>query len=327
MDNYQITLPNGKYEIIDVLNNVTIPDCIVFNKIGTGHGEKKLYVGSVNNPVTLEFFDDFDRDCFFLKRDLYKFMQDIQPEVMNPQQNYANPSKLISFYQKVQEALDNINGEVVPFRVYRVEVRPPRIYINSYSENWDLFRKVALPNISYISFIKLRGQSGHIYYYCRPFLDYRNDIVKYESPFEVEEQKKIEASDKNEKEKGNLIKARKGQGLYRQRLLEECPFCPISMINDERLLIASHIKPWAKSNDKEKIDPKNGLALSPNFDCLFDNGFMTFTIDKKIIVSPWISPMNQKRLGIYTGMKVPKLPLDSAREKYMEYHRQHIYKG
>lgn len=41
MDNYQIKLPNGNYEIIDVLNNVTIPDCIVFNKIGTGHGEKK----------------------------------------------------------------------------------------------------------------------------------------------------------------------------------------------------------------------------------------------------------------------------------------------
>lgn len=327
MDNYQIKLPNGKYEIIDVLNNVTIPDCIVFNKIGTGHGEKKMYVGSVNNPTTLEFFDNFERDCFFLKRDLEKFMLDIKPEVMHPQQNYARPERLIPYYQKVREKLDSINGEVVPFRLYRVGVTPPRIYINSNSENWDLFRRVALPNISYISFIKLRGHAGNIYYYCRPFLDYRNDIVKYESPLEVEEEQKIEASDKDEKEKGNLIKARKGQGLYRQRLLEECPFCPISMINDERLLIASHIKPWAKSDDKEKIDPKNGFALSPNYDCLFDNGFMTFTPDKEIIVSPWISPMNQKRLGIYTGMKVPRLPLDSAREKYMEYHRENIYKG
>lgn len=147
MDNYQIKLPNGNYEIIDVLNNVTIPDCIVFNKIGTGHGEKKMYVGSVNNPTTLEFFDNFDRDCFFLKKDLEKFMLDIKPEVMHPQQNYARPERLISYYQKVREKLDSINGEVVPFRLYRVGVTPPRIYINSNSENWDLFRRVALPAI------------------------------------------------------------------------------------------------------------------------------------------------------------------------------------
>ena len=99
------------------------------------------------------------------------------------------------------------------------------------------------------------------------------------------------------------------------------------MINDERLLIASHIKPWVDSNDKEKIDPKNGFMLAPNYDCLFDKGFMTFSPDKEIIVSPWISPMNQKRLEIYTGKKVPKLPLDKEREKYLEYHRQYIYKG
>jgi len=37
--------------------------------------------------------------------------------------------------------------------------------------------------------------------------------------------------------------------------------------------------------------------------------------------------MNQKRLGIYTGMKVSKLPLDDEREKYMIYHRENVYKG
>ena len=144
---------------------------------------------------------------------------------------------------------------------------------------------------------------------------------------ELLEEKKISESSISKNEKEVLIQARKGQGKYRQKLLEECPYCPISMINDERLLIASHIKPWAKSDDKEKIDPKNGFMLSPNYDCLFDNGFMTFESDKTIIVSPWISPMNQKRLGIYTGMKVSKLPLDDEREKYMIYHRENVYKG
>lgn len=322
-----IKLDNGTYSILDVLNNVTIPDCIVFNKTGTGHGEKKMYVGSVNNSNTLSFFDNFDRDCFFLKSDLIKFMLDIKPEFETPQQQYARPDRLMKYFLMAQESLSKIKGEVVPFRLYRVGVTPPRIYINSDSENWDIFRRIALPNISYISFLKLQGHAGSIYYYCRPFMDYRTDIIKYDSPLDIAEEDKIQKSDKSDKEKGNLISARKGQGLYRQKLLDECPFCPISGINDERLLIASHIKPWVKSDDKEKIDPKNGFALSPNYDCMFDNGYMTFASDKTIIVSPWISPMNQKRLGIYTGMKVPKLPLDSEREHYLEYHREYVYKG
>lgn len=54
-----------------------------------------------------------------------------------------------------------------------------------------------------------------------------------------------------------ISKAREGQGKYRELLLEQCHFCPITMISDERLLIASHIKPWAASSDDEKIDPYN----------------------------------------------------------------------
>jgi len=54
-----------------------------------------------------------------------------------------------------------------------------------------------------------------------------------------------------------ISKAREGQGKYRELLLEQCHFCLITMISDERLLIASHIKPWAASSDDEKIDPYN----------------------------------------------------------------------
>lgn len=43
-------------------------------------------------------------------------------------------------------------------------------------------------------------------------------------------------------EKETIIKSTVVQGKYREKLLEECPFCQIRMVNDERLLIASHIK-------------------------------------------------------------------------------------
>ena len=130
----------------------------------------------------------------------------------------------------------------------------------------------------------------------------------------------------SKKEKERLIKARVGQGAYREKLLEECPFCPFTLVDDERLLIASHIKPWVKSTDKEKIDPKNGFMFTPTYDKLFDRGFITFADDKSLIVSPWLSSMNQERLSIYTGKLIDKLNLDEERKEYLKYHRENILK-
>ena len=95
---------------------------------------------------------------------------------------------------------------------------------------------------------------------------------EYEKEIEIEEvDEKDQAKDNSTKQMLNyhekfqqeIRKARDGQGKYREELLEQCRFCPFTMIADERLLIASHIKPWAASNDKEKVDPFNGYILSP----------------------------------------------------------------
>jgi len=133
----------------------------------------------------------------------------------------------------------------------------------------------------------------------------------------------VEPKSKN----GDIKDARLGQGKYREQMLEECPFCPITMINDERLLIASHAKPWAVSTDKEKVDPKNGLILSPLFDKLFDKGFITFTDDKYMKLSNWITPQNYKRMGLKDNTYIQMLPLDKERCKYLAYHRDSVFKG
>jgi len=97
------------------------------------------------------------------------------------------------------------------------------------------------------------------------------------------------------------------------------------MISDDRLLIASHIKPWAKSNEIEKIDPYNGFMLTPTFDYLFDKGFMSFANDKKIILSPFLSKMTYSKIGISDNKSFPLLPIE-GREDYLEYHRNEILK-
>ena len=45
-----------------------------------------------------------------------------------------------------------------------------------------------------------------------------------------------------------------------------------------------------------------------------------------MLVSVWLSPLNQKRLNIYNGKKIEKLPLNDERKKYLEYHRNNIFK-
>ena len=119
-----------------------------------------------------------------------------------------------------------------------------------------------------------------------------------------------------------LIKARQGQGSFRQKLLKLYPICPLTDLDVQSLLIASHIKPWSVCNNNERLDPFNGLMLAPNIDALFDKGLITFDTDGTIKIHPTIDPENQERLGISRDMK---LKIEPESEKYFEYHRNHVF--
>ena len=119
-----------------------------------------------------------------------------------------------------------------------------------------------------------------------------------------------------------LIKARQGQGSFRQKLLKLYPICPLTDLDVQSLLIASHIKPWSVCNNNERLDPFNGLMLAPNIDRLFDKGLITFDPDGTIKIHPTIDPENQKRLGIFPDMQ---LKIEPESEKYFEYHRNHVF--
>ena len=119
-----------------------------------------------------------------------------------------------------------------------------------------------------------------------------------------------------------LIKARLGQGSFRQNVLEQYPSCPLTGLDIQPLLIASHIKPWSVCNNNERLDPFNGLMLAPNIDALFDKGLITFDTDGTIKIHPTINPENQKRLGIFPDMQ---LKIEPESEKYFEYHRNHVF--
>ena len=304
---------NGRtFRIIDTVEKMTIADSFVLrpNKIGTGKGEAKLYIGN-ENEVTRNFYGERGIDA--------------KTEYKNPEQEYRAKEHFPTLWEERMDKINNLD-EVIPFTLYeQTQIAGPRIYINALpkDQNYKLIREIALPNISYLSAIKLIDPNGEAFFYFKPFVEY---FGEYENPYVIEEENKILEEEISTEVKVQLISARKGQGKYRQALLEQCPYCPITLISDDRLLIASHIKPWVKSDDNEKLDPKNGFMLTPTFDLLFDRGFISFSNDKKLIVSPWLSKMTCSKLNIAPNKQYPMLPV-KGREKYLEYHRHEVFKG
>lgn len=325
-----------KYKVIDTYDNiVTIPDCFVLgkNKLGVGHGEGKLYLGSKDKMRTFFGTEGFDARCFLLKEDLITYILTLKNEYLSPSQNYIGREDFPRLWGERLKKVQNLE-DIIFFSVKdQTQITGPRGYVNSLEDGYKLIRELSLPLVSYVSIMQVGSSSSAPLYYWKLFVDFEIISQKKNVPLvfsygksgETKEETKSEP--KNKKKEDEIRNARIGQGKYRERLLEDCPYCPITMVNDERLLIASHIKPWAVSDDTEKIDPKNGFMLSPLYDKLFDRGFITFTEDKHMVISNWLSPQNVKRLRLEDNLYVPRLPLDDKRLYYLNYHRQSVFKG
>jgi hypothetical protein len=147
----------------------------------------------------------------------------------------------------------------------------------------------------------------------------KNEIV-FKNTNKVKE-KKFDST-----EKYSQLKIRKWQSYFRELLLKEMKCCPITWIDDKKILVASHIKPWAHSNNEERLNVKNWILLSPLFDKLFDKWIwlITFTLEKKILISNKLSKDNILRLNVNNKQIIENLNI-SWREEFLEYHRKYIF--
>jgi len=321
----KIELLNQKYNVIDTKEKITIADSFVVrqNKIGSGNGEAKLYIGNDSDNLRSFFGENgFRLKCFLMKKDLLNYLDETQVEYLRPEQPYINKLKLPQLWADRKNEIDKLTEKIEFEIIEETQISGPRVYVKSSDDAYKIIRKLSLPNITFISVVKLLNENMDIEYYFRLFADYFGDIVH---PFRRQEEEIEIKALLNEKDGENKSKARLGQGKYRAELLQQCPFCPITMVADDRLLIASHIKPWAKSNEIEKIDPYNGFMLTPTFDYLFDRGFMSFTDDKKTLLSPFLSKMTYSKLGISDNKTFNFLPTE-GRENYLKFHREEILK-
>lgn len=147
--------------------------------------------------------------------------------------------------------------------------------------------------------------------------------VPDEEEQEREELKLSQRADIAETEKQQLIKARRGQGLFRSRVSMLEKSCRVTGVNKKAHLRASHIKPWSKSTDSEKLDGNNGLLLSPHIDHLFDKGFISFTNEGTLLISSKLDQNIMHQWKIQPDVNVGKFNVNQAH--YLEFHRNNIF--
>lgn len=128
-----------------------------------------------------------------------------------------------------------------------------------------------------------------------------------------------------------LVKTRVNQHVFRTIVLNNFSSkCCITGIDATELLVASHIVPWS-SNEKERLNPHNGLCLNALMDKAFDKGLITVTPDFKVQLSTKLATKTTKFTAEYfhqygnIQIQVPKKFTPST--LFLEYHNQHIFQG
>ena len=124
-------------------------------------------------------------------------------------------------------------------------------------------------------------------------------------------------------EKDSIVKSRIGQGIFRKGLIEYWHGCAISQCPLTWMLIASHIKPWRDADNQERLDPYNGLLLLPNYDKLFDLGYISFKSKGKIMFSRLLDKFNRETIGLTNNLHLVKL--EEQHLKYLKYHNDNCF--
>ena len=102
-------------------------------------------------------------------------------------------------------------------------------------------------------------------------------------------------------------------------------------MNEKQLLVASHIKPWSKSDkENERVNPRNGLCLNALHDKAFDRGLITITPNFEVLISDKLrdAQMDEETKTWFYSYDHSKIHLPdkfAPDKKYLEYHNDMIF--
>lgn len=146
----------------------------------------------------------------------------------------------------------------------------------------------------------------------------------------------------DERETNRLVeqRARLGQHRFAREVLRNydhrCGFCGFAprSIPRRRMLVASHIKPWRVSTNRERLDPRNGVAACPVHDSAFDSGLLAINGEYRIHRSDRLEASLAADEGSehYFGEAILRSRLlvpehGAPLRKYVDYHKTHVFAG
>jgi hypothetical protein len=126
-------------------------------------------------------------------------------------------------------------------------------------------------------------------------------------------------------EKDQIIKARRGQGRFREGVLAFERRCRITGVEDPEFLVASHIKPWRSATNEERLDGENGLLLTPNIDRLFDRGFISFSDVGDVMIAPAAKKDCLRRLGLPVDAPLNVGSFSANQRRFLSFHRRNVF--
>lgn len=166
------------------------------NKLGLGAGAWEWHIGSKNDLEKYNFFGGpgFRAKCFLLKQDLLRLMNDLKSEYQNPTQKYRSADRFPEIWNiRYNEILPLDDFLFFTLREHdsrasndrRLYAKRPNVSEGEF--NYDLIRKLALPNLTYISIQKLSDSGGKFIYYFKISREEAAKDIEKDSDTENEE--------------------------------------------------------------------------------------------------------------------------------------------
>jgi hypothetical protein len=157
----------------------------------------------------------------------------------------------------------------------------------------------------------------------QPILE-QNIVVIDDDLDDEHEQEIVQKTTLKPLEKEQLVKSRRGQGIFKSNVKHFEKKCRVTGVSEKQHLIASHIKPWRYSDDQEKIDGENGLLLAHHIDHLFDRGFISFAENGDLMVSNRVNPRVLEAWNINPKTNVGGFT--AKQNEYLHFHRERVFK-
>lgn len=129
-----------------------------------------------------------------------------------------------------------------------------------------------------------------------------------------------------------VVKVRVNQSFFRNSVMASYNnTCCITGIQQAELLIAGHIKPWSV-DEKNRLNPQNGIAINALHDKAFDSGLITISTDFKIKVSQILlkQKTSQTIENYFIRYHNQNIILPSRflpDPEFLDYHNQVTFKG